>query len=220
MTTSRESIRVLQSSERHHEPKSARGRCKRNILGQWWRNPFVWVNRGKWRCNFLWRRPACDTGWLLLSYSSPLLATEKVLNLVRWCFWINRYCRCLIDAKVGDYIEWQVTSNGENVNYQSMNLDCNGSVARLFPALVVVIPLSELGSISFDAVGSCDKRRTKYSFPFKNPVILRIGLFLDGPLLDMMIVKRELVTYGCLLFKLQCKFYQYSHIHKTGFTEP
>jgi hypothetical protein len=42
-----------------------------------------------------------------------------------------------------------------------------------------------------DVVGARDKWRREDSFPFKDPAILRMGLFLDGLSLDMVTVKRE-----------------------------
>ena len=58
--------------------------------------------------------------------------------------------------------------------------------------------LSELGSISInDGVGARDKRRREENFPCKEPAILRMGLFLDGLSLDMMMkIVNEDLTVG------------------------
>ena len=71
------------------------------------------------------------------------------------------------------------------------------SVAHLVPALDVSMLLSELGPISIDDdLGARDKRRRGANFPCKEPTILRMGLFLDGLSLDMMmmIVKEDLTV--------------------------
>jgi hypothetical protein len=57
--------------------------------------------------------------------------------------------------------------------------------------------LSELESISInDGVGARDKRRREDNFPCKEPAILRMGLFLDGLSLDMMMIVKEDLTVG------------------------
>jgi hypothetical protein len=48
---------------------------------------------------------------------------------------------------------------------------------------------SELGLILInDGVGARDERRREDNFPCKEPAILRMGLFLDGLSLDMMMI--------------------------------
>jgi hypothetical protein len=58
--------------------------------------------------------------------------------------------------------------------------------------------LSELRSISIDDdVGARDERRREDNFPCKEPAILRMGLFLDDLLLDMMMmIGKEGLTVG------------------------
>ena len=57
--------------------------------------------------------------------------------------------------------------------------------------------LSELESIPINnGVGARDKRRREDNFSCKEPAILRMGLFLDGLSLDMMMIVKEDLTVG------------------------